>query len=205
MARDLFSLMQTPGAVSVRGKPGAQQTFFNPATTGEFKAGSRGEIKGQAGMFVAARDITSASLIGASPEQAEAINRTLGTGMPSMMRGLSQIGGSLGRSIAQRRSMFGPQGGTGMTVFIPDAVQQPAGPAGPAPAQGGPAPGDPTNLAAAAERQDAAAAAREGASDPLVAGRREALLARRGKNKGVGLAPLGRGFASTDLLATTPV
>lgn len=71
----------------------------------------------------------------------------------------------------------------------------------------GGAPGQPGNIRAAAARQDAAAEAGDaGFTQALVAGRREALLARRGK--GIGLSSLGRGLGGNrrvaDLLTTVP-
>lgn len=78
----------------------------------------------------------------------------------------------------------------------------------PAPVATPTAPGDPGNVAAAQGRQAAAAEAGDADfTEPQVAGRREALLARRGR--GVGLSSLGRGLGGarrvSDLLTTGPV
>lgn len=74
------------------------------------------------------------------------------------------------------------------------------------------APGDPGNIRAAQERQAASEAALNiGASDPIVAGRSEALEARR-RARGAPVAaqtgqvsPLGRGFTARNLLSTSSI
>lgn len=79
----------------------------------------------------------------------------------------------------------------GSLLFSPP----PAAPAGPAAAPEA----DPSIVRDAAARQDAA----DKFSQPVVAGRREALLTRRGRGKG--LASLGRGFSARNALTTVPV
>ncbi len=75
---------------------------------------------------------------------------------------------------------------------MPVAAPQQAAPTGFQPGD------DPNTQAGAQARQDAAADELDGMSDPVVAGRREALAGRR--QRGVGLAPLNRGFAAGQLL-----
>lgn len=59
-------------------------------------------------------------------------------------------------------------------------------------------PGDDPNTAAGAQARQDSAADQLGFTDPIVGGRREALMSRR--SKGAGLAGLSRGFAASHLL-----
>ncbi len=189
--------------------------FFSPGRFGggvqrpsAFAPGERGEVGGVQGTFVSTADISSADLIGASPEQQEAIRAALRTGVPQLQQ--AAIAGGPGMGLrggpfaGQRQAARAAQ--QAATFFLPDFAQpQQTAAVDPGMPEELMAPGDPGALQAAAARQDAAAAALAAGetTQPLVAGRREALMARRGM--GIGLAPLGRGFTAANLLATTPV
>lgn len=156
--------------------------------------GTTGESGGKKGRFVNAADLSSADLIGASGETEAAIKRGM------------ELGGFANRAFTleerfgpvESRGPFRPGAADPVPFFVPTG---PAKPIKPEAEISTVAPGDPGNRAAADARQAKSAEARAGFSDPVAAGRREALLARKAKKTG-GLAPLGRGFTARNLLST---
>lgn len=162
--------------------------------------GTTGEVEGVTGRFVDATKLSSANLLGQSGAAETAIKRGMELG------GIARQGAratDVQRLNQDSVNPFAAPSLAPVPFFIPTGPAATKAAATEEADDGLTAPGDPTNMSAAAARQDAAAAARDGMSKPVVAGRREALMARRGQS--IGLSPLGRGFTARNLLSTTPL